>query len=171
MPKLCYTDAMSEYHKPRITRYDMDALDFSTGTATFEDWEIGQYVSLLNHAWLDGHDCTLPQDIADLRAIARSSHDISDKVLKKFRLNSEKRLYNERLLEEWNKALARSSAAQDKANRRHHPDAVAMPKQCKGNAKAMPISVSVSVSDSVVKDSAAAIEGDKFQLKVEEENG
>jgi hypothetical protein len=136
---------MSEYHKLRTTRYDLDALDFNTGTATFEDWEVGQYIRLLNHAWLDGHDCTLSPDPEDLKIIARSSRDISPKVLKKFTLNEQGLYINERLLIEWNNALSRSKAGRDKANKRHHPDAAAMPKQSRGNAKALPVSVSVSV--------------------------
>jgi len=142
---------MSEYHKLRTTRYDLDALDFDKGTVTFEDWEVGQYIRLLNHAWLDGHDCTLPVDPADLKAIARSSNDISPKVLKKFILNDQGLLYNERLLMEWNNALARSQAGRDKANKRHHPDAEAMPQHSRGNAKRLPVSVSDSVSVSGLK--------------------
>lgn len=137
---------MSEYHKPRITRYDLDALDFTTGTATFEDWEVGQYIRLLNHAWLDGHECSLPADATDLKAIACSTRDISDKVLKKFKLNTEGRYFNERLLDEWEKARERTEAARNKANKRHHPDAVAMPEQSQGNAGHMPISISISDS-------------------------
>lgn len=137
---------MSEYHKPRITRFDFDALDFTTGTATFENWEVGQYIRLLAHAWLDGHECSLPADVAELKAIAGRNQDISDKVLKKLKLNTEGRYYNERLLDEWVKAKERTEAARNKANKRHHPNAVAMPEQSQGNAGHMPISISVSDS-------------------------
>jgi len=162
---------MSEYKETKIVKYDMHVQNFETGTFTFEDWEVGQFIRLMNFAILDGHDATLTADVAELQKIARSSHPISPKVLSKFKLNEDGRLYNERLLDEWNRAKGRAESARDKAEKgwelRRQGDAPAMPKQSRGKAKGLPISISTSIPIST--ETAEVVErSEPFKLEVEE---
>ncbi len=140
---------MSKYHKPKITRFDLDALDFMIGTETFNNDEVGQYMRLIVYAWLNDHECEIPSDLSELARIARCT-EVSKNVLAKFRSAGDGVVVNDRQLSEWRAAQKRSKLAQKKAVKKWHgSNAAAMPQQCNGNAEAMPISVSDSDSDSI----------------------
>jgi uncharacterized protein YdaU (DUF1376 family) len=94
--------------------------------------EVGSYFLLLQKAWLGGEDCTLPNDPARLAKLARVEK-VSDLVLSKFPVNSEGRLYNQRLKQEWDSAVKRSKDASKAAKKSH---AVAVRSQSGRNAVA-----------------------------------
>jgi uncharacterized protein YdaU (DUF1376 family) len=96
--------------------------------------EIGTYFLLLQSAWLGGADCTLPNDPERLAKLARVSV-VSDIVLSKFQTDENGRLYNPRLLGEWNEALKRSKDGKNNAKKRWQDG---MPRHSGGNGTAMP---------------------------------
>jgi uncharacterized protein YdaU (DUF1376 family) len=151
---------MSDYHAPKLTRFDFDALDFLGGVAAMTAEEVGQYVLLLVQAWIAGRDCTLPDDPAGLARIARAAcGEVSRRVLEKFDKTPEGRVVNHRLLQEWQAAKARSEVAQARAEKRWRGDAQAMPEHCQGSNETMPISIPTSVPTSGSVEVVGRLEG------------
>ena len=102
---------MSDYHKPKLTRFDLDVDDFlgSEDVKMMDDRSCGQYIFLLLEAWDIGKDCTLPDDEATLVKLSRSTTGkVEPIVLKKFRKTEDGRLVNDRLLKEWCAAQQRA---------------------------------------------------------------
>lgn len=103
--------------------------------------ECGSFFFLLQHAWLSGDDCTLPNDPARLAKLARVD-TVADIVLKKFQLDEQGRLFNPRLSAEWNEALKRSKDGKKNASKRwdssmprhSRRNATALASQCQANA-------------------------------------
>jgi uncharacterized protein YdaU (DUF1376 family) len=95
--------------------------------------EIGTYFLLLQSAWLGGADCTLPNDPDRLAKLARVPV-VSDIVLSKFQTDENGRLYNPRLLGEWNEALKRSKDGKNNAKKRWQDG---MPRHSGGNGTAL----------------------------------
>lgn len=75
---------------------------------------VGAYIYLLANSWLEDPGCTLPNDDETLAGYARVSleewKELKPIILEKFEVNSEGRLFNARLMEEWEKQQARKSA-------------------------------------------------------------
>jgi len=110
---------MDGEHVFRLTRVDFDFLDFlsSTDVASMTATEVGQYLLLLAAEWLEGHDCTLPNDLKVLARLARARRGVSPKVLAKFPVVPLKtaRVANPRLVKEWVAAQQRARIAHEKA--------------------------------------------------------
>jgi uncharacterized protein YdaU (DUF1376 family) len=83
--------------------------------------EIGSYFLLLQHSWLLGDNCTLPNDPARLAKLARVAV-VSELVLSKFHTDKNGRLYNPRLSAEWKEALNRSKQGKNAVNARWGKD-------------------------------------------------
>jgi uncharacterized protein YdaU (DUF1376 family) len=96
--------------------------------------ECGSYFFLLQNAWLGGQDCTLPNDPERLAKLARVGK-VSELVLGKFSVDKDGRLFNPRLLEEWNDAVKRSKDASKAAKKSH---ATGLRSQSRRSAAAMP---------------------------------
>jgi uncharacterized protein YdaU (DUF1376 family) len=90
----------------QVPRDFMSSPDVTMMTAE----EIGAYFLLLQCAWLGGQDCTLPNDADRLAKLARVPK-VSEIVLSKFQLDEKGRLFNPRLMDEWNQAVKRSNDA------------------------------------------------------------
>ncbi len=144
------------YHRPKTLRFDLDALDFVVGTTTFNNEEVGQFMRLLLHAWLDDHECTLPHDPVELAQIARCAA-VSTRVLAKFRETDDGQLVNNRLLREWKNAKKRAALHLEKSVRGGKASVARRYGLTKGQPVVQPTvqpnstsdSVSVSVSDTV----------------------
>lgn len=93
-----------------LTRFDLNVHQLlgSEDVQMMDCCEFGQYMLLLCHAWQMGKDTTLPNDPKFLAKITRVDK-VSDIVLKKFQVNDAGRLFNQRLLTEWELAIERSS--------------------------------------------------------------
>jgi uncharacterized protein YdaU (DUF1376 family) len=175
---------MSDYHKPKLSRFDFDVFDFMMGTSYMSATEIGQYMLLLCHEWADDKDCTLPDDDEKLARIARVEPQqcysittalpglVSPLVLEKFTKTEGGRLVNERLQKEWRAAKERQSVASDKANKRWDKtkNAKAMLQHSNGNADDMPISISNSSTKCGSSGEGRIVPGssDEFNMEVEE---
>jgi uncharacterized protein YdaU (DUF1376 family) len=109
---------VSDYHKPKLTRFDFDVDDFlgSEDVKMMDDRTCGQYIFLLLEAWDIGKDCTLPDDEVALVKLSRSTTGkVEPIVLKKFRKTDNGRLVNDRLLKEWRAAQQRADIRTEKA--------------------------------------------------------
>src|SRR5579862_2875979 len=69
----------------RLTYFQFDALAWlqSEPIQEMEDWERGQYISLLAHAWLTDQDCSVPSDTKKLLKYC-NAREMSQTVLAKF---------------------------------------------------------------------------------------
>lgn len=98
----------------------------------------GAYVRLLAHCWLSG-DCTLPDDDAALAKLSRlgdrweSSRAAIRACFVKHPTKTG-RIFNARLAEEWKKYTKYCKSQRTRALHRWSGNAMAMPRQCHGNA-------------------------------------
>lgn len=107
---------------PDLTRFDFHVNRFmnSYSVDLMDACEVGQYLLLLCKSWQVGKDCCLPDDAAYLARHARVQ-TVSPRVLEKFPLvetETGTMRRNEPLYEEWLRALERSDAGREKAEKR-----------------------------------------------------
>lgn len=123
------TDSTPWWYR-QVPRDFMSSPDVTIMTAE----ECGSFFFLLQHAWLSGDDCTLPNDPARLAKLARVDK-VADIVLQKFETDKQGRLFNPRLSVEWQEALKRTKDARKNANKRWNGD---MPPHSDGNTGVLP---------------------------------
>jgi uncharacterized protein YdaU (DUF1376 family) len=137
--------------------------------------ECGCYFFLLQHAWLGGEDCTLPNEPERLAKLGRVK-EVSPLVLSKFKLDKNGRFYNERLREEWKEALKRSKdgkkAISARWEKEHGSNTVVSPPKNEGtttnnytktNTKTLKKQVEVVVTSSSASDEASLSASSKTQ--------
>ena len=130
--------------RPSLQWYPQDFLS-SFDVQTMNAEEIGCYCLLLFNMWVNGGE--LPDNIDDISRLCRGIKP-TEKVLKKF-YKKKNFIYNSRIdieIEKQNKFSKSMSKAAKK--RWDKPKTKAMPRQCLGNAKAMPKVCSSSSSSS-----------------------
>lgn len=95
----------------KLPWFPLYANDFlgSEKIAVMSTEEIGAYILLLCYAWND-KDCTIPNDPAMLARMTKQTNGCSTTVQRCFNIHQTKpdRLYNERLLAEWQKTREQS---------------------------------------------------------------
>lgn len=101
----------------------------STKVSLMDTCEIGAYLLLLCHEWASP-DCSLPTDEEQLKRLARYSGDFSR--IRACFIEKRGKLFNVRLVSEWEKANHQKDLARDAANKRWHSgsNASALPTQC-----------------------------------------